>query len=66
MDDLQEWQEKFKIIKEKEQNGYIDRLYDMVDNLCTKANEKDYAPTAYERAQFANIVEIIDNMKEWF
>ena len=52
--------------KDKQQNEFIDKLYEMVDNLCEKANKKVYQPTDHERKVFRKIYNIITAMNNWF
>ena len=53
-------------LQEETQNDYIDKLLDMVENLCEKANNVNYKPTEYERHTFGKISTIITNMSKWF
>ena len=53
-------------LQEEAQNDYINKLLDIVENLCEKANSINYVPTEYERLTFSKIVTIITNMSKWF
>lgn len=63
---LEEMQKEINRIKEENQNNYIDKLYEMVENLCVKANEKSYTPTNYEREVFNKIRTLLNDMNNWF
>lgn len=58
--------EKQKELKGQQQETFMNNLLEMVENLCEKANAKGYEPTINEKQAFTKIVNIIDNMKEWF
>ena len=53
-------------LQEEAQNDYIDKLLDIVENLCEKAKNINYETTEYERQTFGKIVNIITNMSKWF
>lgn len=63
---LEEMKKELRAVQEKQQNAFMEDLLDRVNNLCEKANKKDYEPTKEEKEMFGYIVTIIDNMKEWF
>ena len=63
---LEEMQKAMKEIKEKQQNEFIDKIVEMVDLLCEKANRKDYEPTQYEKEMLNHIYVVITNMNNWF
>lgn len=63
---VEEMQKAINEIKEKQQNEFIDKLGEMVDLLCEKANKKDYEPTQYEKEIFNHIYIVISNMNSWF
>ena len=62
----EELAKKLKENQDKAQNEFIDKLLEMVEYLCEKANRKDYVPTEHEFRTFGLIVRIIKNMNEWF
>ena len=64
--EMQELLKQIRATQEKTQNEFIDKLYDMVENLCEKANKRDYVATNYEREVFRKIYTIISNMNNWF
>ena len=63
---FQEMQKQLQKLKDEQQNKFIDNLKEMVNNLCEKANQKDYRPTIHERETFEEVRAILNNMKDWF
>ena len=63
---LEEMQKAMKAIKEKQQNEFIDKIVEMINLLCEKANKKDYEPTQHEKEMFNHIYVVISNMNNWF
>lgn len=64
--EIKDLQVEMRKLQEEAQNKYIDKLFDIVENLCEKANKNNYEPTDYEREMFGKIVTIINNMCKWF
>ena len=64
--EMKDLQEQIRKLQEVTQNDYIDKLLDMVENLCEKANKNNYLPTLHERETFGYILTIITNMSKWF
>ena len=64
--EMKDLQEEMRKLQEEAQNEYIDKLLDIVENLCEKANKNNYEPTEHEREMFGKIVTIITNMSKWF
>ena len=62
----EELQQAIRKNQETIQNQFIDKLYEDVQFLCEKANQKDYIPTEYERVKFYDIYKILNNMMKWF
>lgn len=63
---IEELKKAMQETKAKQQNEFIDKLLDTVENLLDKANKKDYEPTQHEREVFKQIYTIIINMNNWF
>lgn len=63
---LEELKRKMRENQEFIQNVYIDELLDRVQNLCNKANKRDYVQTEHERIVFEQIKQVIDYMSKWF
>lgn len=66
MTDKEKLMAEIRRLQDENQDKFIDALAEKVEYLCEKANAKSYEPTVHEKQVFANIVTIIDNMKEWF
>lgn len=66
INEMQEMLKQYRLTKDKLQNEFIDRVFDMVEHLCEKTNKKDYVATDYEREVFKKIYTIIINMNNWF
>lgn len=50
----------------KQQNEYIDKVLNDVDELYKKSQQTDYTPTDYEITKFWKIVHLVEDMKVWF
>lgn len=59
-----EMKKKMQELKADNQNAFIDRLNDMVENLANKVNRVDYKMTEYEIQVFFNIVNKIKYIDE--
>lgn len=57
---------EMRVLKEKQQNDFIDKLNSDIDWLIEKAMKKDYQATEYERIIFNNIRQKLENMNKWF
>lgn len=66
INEMQQLLKQVRENREKTQNLFIDKLFDMVENLCQKANKRDYVPTTHEKDVFKKIYTIIINMNNWF
>ncbi len=66
MKDLKEMQEKMKQLKNERQEARMKRILDLVEVLCEEANKKGYEPSDKERQDFSKVLNIINNMNEWF
>lgn len=53
-------------LREEQQEEFMKKLVEMVENLAEKANKKDYHPTNNEREMFRQIYTIINDMNNWF
>lgn len=53
-------------LREEQQEEFMKKLVEMVENLVEKANKKDYDPTNNEREMFRQIYTIINDMNNWF
>lgn len=58
--------QRLRRIEEMKQNESIDKLLEKVKLFSRKANRSYYKPTDYERAQFDEIVKIVNDMANWF
>lgn len=63
---VDELKKAIRVIQEKEQDEFINKLKNDIDWFLEKANAKDYEPTEHERIVFNEIKTIIDNMNKWF
>ena len=64
--EMQELLKQYRLTKDKLQNEFIDKVFDMVEHLSEKTNRKDYVATDHEREVFRKIYIIITNMNNWF
>jgi lipoate-protein ligase A len=63
---IEEMQKQLKVLKEQQQDKFIDHLEEMVTNLHEKALMKDYEPTNHEREIFEYIRQTLNDMAKWF
>ena len=66
MTDYEQMQMALRKLREENQEEFMSRLLDTVENLLEKANVKTYEPTTKEKEDFRKIVNIIKNMESWF
>lgn len=57
---------EMRVLKEKQQNDFIDKLNNDIDWLIEKAMKKEYQATEHERTIFNNIRQKLENMNKWF
>lgn len=63
---IEELMQAQKELNQKQQNDFIDKLADMVDNFVAKSNRKDYEPTDHERERFRQIHSNINDIIKRF
>lgn len=57
---------QMRLIEEKNQEEFMKKLLDMLENLEEKAVKKSYIPTDDEREMFRQVCNIIYGMRDWF
>lgn len=63
MNDLEE---QTRLLQEKIQNDFADKLLDMVENFKDKMNNLEYQATSHEYEVYQKICSIMNAMQTWF
>ena len=66
MNEIEQMKIELRKLKEENQENFMSKLLEMVENLLDKANVKTYEPTTKEKEDFRKIVNIVKNMESWF
>ena len=66
MNEIEQMKIELRKLKEENQEKFMSKLLEMVENLLDKANVKTYEPTTKEKEDFRKIVNIVKNMESWF
>lgn len=66
MNEKEKLEKEIQEHKQKMQLDFTTDLLDRIEHYNNKALKKDYEPSNEERIQFNIMVNIFNNMKEWF